>query len=279
MKKFTERLYKDMLLQIQQIEGTGISGFDCYNSCYQTVYDACKKLKEFILAYSFENMEEEIKFFKEIKPRFSAQLLYYIELIQVEVHKPHAAEKKDLMKYYRKVSQNYSSNASRNQIFLHYIRTKQESGDHILFVRSSGDTDIIQVDFLDLDDKFSTPGSNELARLKSHEMVVKYLSKKLAALKNSPGALNLASHNLLWTDSKVALIELAYAIQSSGAINKGKASVAQIVEGLEHLFNIELGRYYRVFQNIRIRQNNRTAFMDELRQKLIERMDETDLKG
>ena len=279
MRKFTERLYDDMLLQIHQIEGTGVSGFDYYNSCYQTVYDTCKKLKEFILAYRFESMEDEIKFFKEIKPRFSSQLIYYIELIQVEIQKPPAAEKKELIKYYKKVSQNYSSSASRNQIFLHYIRTKQESGDHILFVRSSGDTDILQVDFLDLDDKFSTPASNELARIKSHEMVVKYLSKKMAVLKKSTSALNLPSHSLLWTESKVSLIELAYAIQSSGAINQGKASVAQIVEGLECLFNIELGKYYRVFQNIRIRQKNRTAFMDELRAKLIERMDESDMKG
>ncbi|MBL7706620.1 MAG: RteC domain-containing protein [Taibaiella sp.] len=57
------------------------------------------------------------------------------------------------------------------------------------------------------------------------------------------------------------------------------ADIRQIISALEGIFKIQLGDFYRVFLNIRIRQSSRTTFMDELKEKLIERMDETDLNG
>ncbi|WP_057940545.1 RteC domain-containing protein [Algoriphagus resistens] len=80
-----------------------------------------------------------------------------------------------------------------------------------------------------------------------------------------------------WTDSKSALIELAYALHSRGAVNHGKSDVKAIITLMETLFNIQVGNFYRTFQSMRGRKKNRTIFLDSLKESLVKRMDETDM--
>lgn len=80
--------------------------------------------------------------------------------------------------------------------------------------------------------------------------------------------------SLKWTGTKSALIELIYALQSVDAVNNGKADIKQIADSFEHLFNISLGNYYRQFQEIRLRKNGKTNFLDDMREKLIQRLDD-----
>lgn len=279
MKKFTKELYQKMQLSIQGISDTGITGFDYYKTCFHETMEASKKLKKFILDYRFADQSEEIEFFKEIKPRFQSKVMFFNELIQVEIQKPLISERRLLTKYYRRSSSQYAALANRNQIFLHYIRSQYDSGDHLLFVRSPENFDFIHTD-LDLDENYSTPASTELSKLISYELVIEHLTEKIEGLnsKNSTRKTTLP-RQLIWTGRKAALIELAYGLQSAGVINNGNASVAQIIEALEYIFNVTTGKYYRVFQDIRIRQGSRTLFLDEVIVALNKRMDETDIHG
>lgn len=84
-------------------------------------------------------------------------------------------------------------------------------------------------------------------------------------------------HNLSplkWTGTKLALIETIYALQSVDAINNGKADIKQIADSFESLFNISLGNYYRHFQEIRLRKNGKANFIDDLKEKLVHRLDD-----
>ncbi|MNJ95295.1 RteC protein [compost metagenome] len=274
MRKFTRELYQELQSSIQEISNSGMSGFDYYKSCYHETMEASKKLKSFILNYRFANEAEEIEFFKEIKPLFQSKLIYFMELIQVEIQKPLIAEKRMLVKYYRRSSSHYTSLANRNQIFLHYIRSQIDSGDHLLFVRSGESYDLVPAD-LDLDDKYSTPGSNELAKLLSYEMVIEHLAEKVRELISGKDNDIGFKYKLVWEGPKVGLVEIGYAIHALGAV---KAPVAQIMEGLQFIFNTNVGQFYRVFQDMRIRQGSRTLYLDDAISALNKRMDETDLK-
>ncbi len=79
-----------------------------------------------------------------------------------------------------------------------------------------------------------------------------------------------------WTGSKASRIELLYALQSSGSCNDGTIDIKRLATHLETLFSIDLGNYYRVFQEIRIRKISRTTFLDQLKDRLIKRMDDSD---
>lgn len=276
MKKFTEELQQHLQLRIQEIKATGAVGFELYNACYCASRKAFRRLKEFVHKYTFKNQEEEIAFFKEVKPVFQSQLLYYMEMIQIEIRKPTVVEKKDLIRYYRKTSHHYQTVMEKHGLFMHYMRTRLTTGDHLMFVRSAEAEQIIHTDIVDLDDRFCTPASTELARSRSCEMVIGHLAELIEALKSGAVTAGIGSSKAVWTGSKVALIELAYALYASKVINHGQIDIKQVVSALEGIFMIDLGNFYRVFLNIRIRQKSRTAFIDELKDKLTFMMDEAD---
>lgn len=81
---------------------------------------------------------------------------------------------------------------------------------------------------------------------------------------------------LFWTANKTDLIELIYALQSSGAINSGTADIKEMATACELLFNIDLGDYYRTYLEIRSRKTNQTKFLDKMKDSLVTRMESAD---
>ena len=75
---------------------------------------------------------------------------------------------------------------------------------------------------------------------------------------------------------KVSLIELIYSLQTAGVINNGTADIKLLTNFFERTFQVDLGNVYNVFQEMRIRKKNRSSFLDQLKERLIQRMDEAD---
>ena len=73
---------------------------------------------------------------------------------------------------------------------------------------------------------------------------------------------------LRWSDSKVALVELIYALNAAGSINNGKSELKQIVQLFEKMFAIELGNYARVFAEIRTRKSGTSNFINHLKDRI-----------
>ena len=69
---------------------------------------------------------------------------------------------------------------------------------------------------------------------------------------------------------------MLYALQSTGSFNNGSIGIKDLANELQSLFNVDMGNYYRAFQEIRIRKSSRTSFMDQLKNRLIKRMDDSD---
>ena len=130
----------------------------------------------------------------------------------------------------------------------------------------------------ELDARFSTVHSYRLSKLQAYELFRDHLQGLLHALDASslPDEATDKRPRLTWTESKAALIELAYALRSRGAVNFGQSDAKELVNGLEYCFNIRLGNFYRVYQGMRIRKKSRTPFLDHLRESLEQRMDEAD---
>jgi hypothetical protein len=85
-----------------------------------------------------------------------------------------------------------------------------------------------------------------------------------------------SSQKLLWTGTRAALVELLFGLHAAGVFNNSNASLAQIARYFETMFGMELGNFHRAFQEIRNRKSGRTNFIDSLKKKLVERMDEAD---
>ena len=74
MKTFAERLYTALENQLNEVSVNDDSLADQYKSSIMLCKKAMAKLKNYISSYSFESIEEEVHFFKGVKPQFIASI-------------------------------------------------------------------------------------------------------------------------------------------------------------------------------------------------------------
>lgn len=235
-------------------------------------------MKAFILDAGFSSVTEEIDFFKRIKPRFYSHLIYYHKLLQIELGRPSAGKKAERKYLNREVAK--LENFFRKYVYLYrYCRSGADFLDTRFFTR--GNAELIpgvESYGVDTDPLFTTGYDFIVAKMQANELLQQYLEQEIHHLQV---AQQVTPHSdklqrISWTASKASLIELVYALQSTGVFNNGKAALSEIAFFLENMFQIKLGNYYRVFQEIRIRKKNRTQFLDEMKDRLIQKMDYTD---
>ena len=60
-----------------------------YEKAINLVLEQITTTKDFILNKGFKNLEEEIQFFKELKPKILSKLIYYNSIYKIEAKKPY----------------------------------------------------------------------------------------------------------------------------------------------------------------------------------------------
>ena len=236
-------------------------------------------LKALIHKTAFKSQEEEIQFFKEIKPQFHSKFIYYNAIYKIETKKPYGGNR-ILKKYYNNELIKIKRHFDNNLDFYRYYRTSSNYLDYKYFIRGKFDVKLaLDSYYIETDHSFSTSHDYKVAKIIANDLIELYIESKILDMEiKEPREKSQLNHNSKqnWTGSKVALIELLYALHSDGVFNNGASDLKDIVEYFENIFNIDLGQYRRVFLEIRARKTDRTKFIMALNQVLLKRMDNTD---
>lgn len=276
----TRKMWEDLQGQIRELEKEQLSPMCLSKRSLIAANQAMQELKDWLKNYSFNSPREEIGFFKVIKPKFSALIIYHSEVLRIETYRPLGKDKL-VKKYLRREIDRIKEYAEQHRDFYRYYLTSDTCFDDKYFIRVSAGQ-LLESHALhpDYDPGCSTIHSHILATILANDMLQKYLEQQLAKLTTEECRQSfirkLSDIRLVWTGPKAALIELMYGLQTSGVFNESKADIKQIAVVFESVFNVELGDYYRTYQSIRIRKKNRTSFLDAMKENLVQRMDETD---
>lgn len=81
---------------------------------------------------------------------------------------------------------------------------------------------------------------------------------------------------LKWTGTAADLVEFAYGALETKRLNKGDIDINLLIEQLCFVFSFEVKDCYDTFRAIRRRVGSRTLFLDDMKEKLNERMDDMD---
>lgn len=239
---------------------------------------AVELLKNNINSYIFHSVKEEIYFFKEVKPAYYSHLIYYLKLFNIESGRP-AGNNQLWETYLNRIQERLQYFFDNNMDFYQYYRSGGTYLDDQYFRRGRQEAYLKLDDYyFSYDASFSTSQDLKVAKLLANEKLFTYVSSCLFQIRSgeTTEAHVPASSDISWTATKAALIELLYALQSAGVFNNGASDLKQLASYFEQTFNIELGNYYHVFQEIRLRKKNRTSFLDQLKERLTKRMDEAD---
>lgn len=267
IKTHCEQLQEELTLELETIGLENPETIAKISKCMSALSGAISKLKAFTRSYVFSSTVEEIQFFKEAKPVLLSQYYYYEKLFSIKINEPFTGEAR-LQDYYHEHLTVLQEFVAAHGEFYRYCLSNSRELDDKYFVRQ--DSPLIDPD---VDINFSTGYDNILARIMAARLVKEYL---LALIKNLDNGGGNSPSQLKWTGTKSALIELIYALQSVDSVNGGKADIKQIAYSFESLFNISLGNYYRHFQEIRLRKSGKATFLDSMKEKFIQRMDELD---
>lgn len=246
-----------------------------YEKSIELILRKTAKLKECVLKTGFKNEQEEILFFKHQKPTIIAKLIYYNAIYKIETRKPYGTKpiRKHLNKELKKLKRFFDNNLD----FYKYYRSNNSFLDEKFFVRGNHDIKLcLDTYYFESDQSFSTSHDYKVAKIMANDLIQVYIEDQLynKVIENK----SATSQKLNWTGSKVAMIELIYALHNQGVLDNGNSDIRLIAQYFENTFNIDLGNFYQTYLELRTRKINRTKFLDELRDGLLRKMDEQDEK-
>ena len=240
--------------------------------------DLLGSVKKYLTEEGFKNDEEEIHFFRCIKPQILGKLIYYNKIYRIETTCPVSNGKM----YYSYFS-GQLANLKREYIehlcssdFYRYYRSGRTDRDDTYFKRGNINYhDGLNSIVFEIDPEFSTFFDYKTARIISNELLYTYLLTKINPDENPDVILQKpeSSKDIFWTDSKNAIIELIYALYASGVISHGKIGIRKISLMFQILFRIPLGDLHHAFHRMKTRSGSRTSFLDQLKFSLEEYMD------
>lgn len=282
MKEKINKLLAQIDLEIDEIDLYGYDIIETSLSMVHRLRNILIDLKNQLQTYVFASKEEEISFFKNQKPELLGRLLYFYKVYRIETQCPTGSN--EVIKHHINMeldSLTYFFN--RNLDFYQYYRSNSTIYDEYYFIRGKTDISLcIDSAQFDKDPNFSTGYDYKVAKILANEMLRIYLNKKLQKLENE-SYIEKQQHSInsktpvRFTGKKAALIELGYALVSSGDINHGNIEIKEFMNFLSSMFNIDLGGYYDAYIAMKERKD-RTTYLRKLTDNLIKRMDNDDLR-
>ncbi len=243
----------------------------------KTLEQAIQDLNQHILHHRFDDEEEEILFFKIIKPEFIALRIEEVMRFNLYVNKPIGTSEIQL-KYFEDELQALQSFFRMNSFHYQYYRNGLNDLDKVYFLRGTQPLSIPLADINDGDPAYSTPVSFLFAKFIAYEHLQHYILEQIAPLKYPELGQQTKNINALvemkWTGDSINIVELAYGVWLTGQLNNGNASLNQIVRWLEINLNIKIGVIQRRFVEIERRKRlSQTKYIDQMRNVIMKKID------
>ncbi|TCN60608.1 tetracycline regulation of excision, RteC [Flavobacterium circumlabens] len=235
-------------------------------------------VKSEVLKTGFKDEQQEIEFFRNIKPQILGKLIYYNKVFRIETTCP-VSTGKIHQNFYENLLKNLKSEYKEsicNEDFYRYYRAGRTDRDQIYFrLGQINYHDGLKSGVFEIDLSFSTYYDNKIAYIIANELLYTYMLTKINPEENPDTILQNvdANKDISWTNSQNALIELIYALYASNSIAYGKIGIRKLALIFQVLFRTPLNDIHHSFHRMKTRAGSRTAFLDQLKISLEEYMD------
>jgi len=231
------------------------------------VTDTFYKVRMFVTKNGFNSVEDEIQFFKTIRPKVASRIGFITFVIEYMHISTISVQMKDDLINQKSSYFKLIITENKNQIVR--INRNMKEDDDKFYIRNkfTAPTNMIGNEVL-LDPNFTTFHSLLKEKLLTYELIQKFLNNMSESAEKylSP---------LVWTGSKAALTELMYSLYHAQSLNNGNLDIRLLTQTFEKIFNIDLGDVYRTFHEIKNR-NEPTIFLEKLKSVILNKVEEDD---
>jgi len=273
-------LYDELLLRlelsIRHVSGGGLTPAGLLAAVLQLIREALAELRALVVSAGFASAEAEVDFFKRIKPKFTSEQVFAVEVYNLSVGMPAGGLEllrpfvEEELRYVRRFFSQYA-------FFYQYFRSGSVELDHLYFIRGAQVPLIALVELPEVDPLFATAGDYLFGKFLAMERLQEYLLGMLmpvpALVHGSAGSVR-PRRKLRWTGDTINLVELGFGIHDTGQLNEGNASLSEIFGWLEEQLQVKIGRPSRRFEELEGRKRlSKTDFLDWMRNEINLRID------
>ncbi|WDF81182.1 RteC domain-containing protein [Mucilaginibacter sp. KACC 22773] len=228
---------------------------------------ALDKLRKAMSDLVFSDTAAEIAFFKEVKPLLYSKFIYYVQLYNYRIKMPpggEAARRSYIGEKLRGIHRFFEDNL----YFYQYFRAGSDYLDERYYTRAGAASPVDLQDFA-ISDQFSTSHDYKLSKIIANEMFQDFLENELLRL--DTGVAFQAGQKLFpfahpaWTASQTDLVELVYALKSSGAVNHGQIEINELIAVFAFVFQAEVHETYHKLLDISRRKKDMFVFLTRLK--------------
>jgi len=271
-----EKWLAELQAEIALLDGEPIAPLARLKHTLALTVGHINSMKEEIIKDGFPSIEEEIHFFKQIKPGFYSLQVFEVDFYSLTANTPVGTP--ETVRSYYEQELNYLFRFFKTHAFHYqYYRTGARELDVQYFTREGKPGDIPVLEIVDSLPDFSSPLDYLFAKFIAYERMQNYLIDQLTVL--YPGKQTEKNAKLLprlrWTGESINLVELAYGLWLTGQINDGNVTITDLILWLEQKFSVKIGIPSRRWNEISGRTHVDPAkFLDRMRAAIHERVNE-----
>ena len=278
MEVYIKTLLKDLESEIENVK---IENVNYVPVAIKLIKSYIEQLKQFIEANEFKSNQEEIFYFKELKPQFCALLIYYFRVHDYQINTP-IGSSSEKQTHIKKQLNNLTLDFTKHRSFYLYIISEETHLDEKYFIRENAKKNLsFETYSTDFDFRYCTGFDQQVAMLIAHKKLEYFYQNELNLMvnpeqfrsnpqksENTHYGPYYGKNKLQWTESQSALTELIYALYESKTFNYGNTTVQEITKFFEVVFDMKISNIHRSFSEIKNRKNGHLKFLDGLVNRL-----------
>ena len=264
--------------EITKTENSNLEELPKLNKCIALSQECLNTLRLYLRVNEFSSQKEEITFFKCLKPKIYGRLKYFAYKQNFLAECPDRNIQGQRV-FIKKALKKLESSKKRHLVFYKYFEQNNDCFDDKYFIRGNNQLDLFSNNFhLNKDPQFSTSHDIKAAEIVAYDLITEFYDKKLESLKIKESKVIIKVvkpeilNDLSWTGSKTELVELLYALNTTGVFRNGKTDMKKLSAICKELFDIDLGNIYKTYGQIKAREKDTTKFLDLLKFNLIQRV-------
>lgn len=273
MKKLYAKIIGDLEKELKKIDTANPDAIIKAEKSIVLINAGLKELRKFVTSTPFHSKQDEIDFFKIMKPEILSKLIYFVSIYDIESKRPKGGAKEQTI-YFETEIKKCQVYYNDNNGFYQYYKRGEIYSDKQYFLRKNK-TISIQIDCFGsyIDDDFAANLDTTFAKFMGYKLAIEFFQKEIEKLALNPNEnqqqINVHKSNLTWTGTKVEATEIIYTLHACGVFNHGNAGIKEIADKFQVTFNIDLGDYYHTFSEIKKRKNVIPKFLNLAMAKLI----------
>ena len=239
-----------------------------------------KEAYQHMRAIDFGTTQEEIYFFKHVKPHIIGTLKFLNRKLNY-LHDTSWLTGVCREQYLKNKLEKINNFKKDNNDLYYYLKFDSESLDEFYFLRTNNN-DLFHHPKEYLDESIihgsSTYYSNLVTKIYYYRLQGKYFKDELIRFENLKNGIEVKNEDdnlpeLEWTETKRALLEMVKSLHKVKAINNGDISLQALIDVFSKLFNIDMKNHYKIFSEIKQRSGEQLTFLEKLKESLQESID------